>query len=156
MKKNIFYIIVMLIIGNDLKAQDTINTISGLRNSIKFDVGLLDLNLNYERTIIQGSRSFSNLRLGFGAGWFAIKSESAGVYFNGAFVHLTGRKNSHMEIDLGAKYLFKNAISDPNISEIIIPDIFFGYRFEKPTGGFISRVGFCYPTMINVGIGGKF
>jgi hypothetical protein len=61
-----------------------------------------------------------------------------------------------MEIDVGIKYMLTNSISDPNFSDTFIPDIFVGYRYEQPSGGFIFRIGFSYPTVINLGIGYKF
>ena len=124
------------------------------RNNINTYIGLFDANINYERNIIQRSKSHSNLRVGFGYAMFFTAGE--GTYINTSFVHLIGEKNSHLEIDLGLKYMLTNSIEDAGFSDTLIPDIFFGYRYEKPSGGFIFRFGLNYPTILNLGIGYKF
>jgi hypothetical protein len=52
--------------------------------------------------------------------------------------------------------MFTNSITNPGFFETFIPDIFAGYRYEKPSGSFIFRAGNNYPTLINVGLGCKF
>ena len=141
-------------ISISVKAQDTGNSTFRPRNNINTYIGLFDFNINYERNIIQKSKSLSNVRLGFGYGQFFVAGE--GKYINAALVHLIGKKNSHLEIDLGIKYMVTNSISNPKFSDTFIPDAFLGYRFEKPSGGIIFRAGLSYSTLINVGLGYKF
>lgn len=124
------------------------------QNNINGYVGIFDLNLNYERTIAQRSQSMSSLRLGFGYAMFFVAGE--GYYINGAFVQLFGKNNSHLEVNGGVKFMLTNSIDDPAFSDQLLPDIFFGYRYEKPEGGFIFRFGLNYPTLINMGVGYKF
>ena len=134
----------------ELKAQDVKNG----KNVISAYIGMIDLNLNYERNIGYRPKSASYLRLGFGHASIYVAGE--GYYVGGAFVHLVGETNSHLELDFGLKYMVTNSIPDPVLSDQLIPDIFVGYRFEKPTGGVIFRFGVSYPTILNLGIGYKF
>ncbi len=83
-------------ISISVKAQDTGISISEPRNNINAYIGLIEYNINYERNIIQNSKSHSNVRFGFGHGAFFVAGE--GKYVNAALVHLMGRKNSHLEI----------------------------------------------------------
>lgn len=145
---------ISLLISISAKTQDNRNPYSGFRNYINAYIGIVEYNINYERNLIQKSKSFSNVRLGFGNGKFLTAGE--GKYINAALVHLIGKMNSHLEIDLGIKYMVTNSISNPDFSETFIPDLFLGYRFEKPSGGFIFRVGLNYATLINMGIGYRF
>lgn len=136
------------------KAQDVGNPKSGPRNTINAYIGLIDLNINYERKINQKLKSYNNVRLGLGHGALLMGGE--GQYVNASLVHLIGLNNSHLEIDLGVKYMITNSLSDPSFSETYIPDIFLGYRFEKPSGGIIFRAGLSYSTFMNLGVGYRF
>jgi hypothetical protein len=136
------------------KAQDPGNSFFETTNSIIVNIGLFEYNFNYERNIVQKPKSSDKVRLGLGQGMFLTAGE--GTYLNAAFIHLFGGRNSHVEIDLGTKIMLTNSISDPKFSEICIPDIFLGYRYEKASGGFIFRAGFNYPTLINIGVGYRF
>jgi hypothetical protein len=158
MKKNYMLlcatIVLLISISVNVKAQDNSNSNFGPRNYINAYVGVVEYNINYERNLIQKSKSFSNVRIGFGHASILIAGE--GKYINAAVVHLIGKKNSHLEINLGMKYMVTNSISDPKFSETYIPEAFLGYRFEKPSQGLIFRVGVSYPTLINIGVGYKF
>lgn len=137
-----------------VKAQDMLKPAAEARNSINGYIGLIEYNINYERNIAQRLKSHSNIRLGFGHAQFLTAGE--GQYINPAFVHLIGKKNNFFEINAGLKCMITNSISDPKFFETFVPDIFFGYRFEKPERGIIFRTGFSYPTAINIGTGYKF
>ncbi|QHT69277.1 hypothetical protein GXP67_22880 [Rhodocytophaga rosea] len=147
-------ILVVLLFMHSLKAQDTQKKLSDKLNIVHAYVGLIEYNVNYERNIFLRPKSSSNLRLGVGHGMFLVAGE--GYYMNGAFVHLFGAKNSHFEINAGVKYMLTNSISDPPFSDQLLPDIFLGYRFQKPTGGLIFRAGINYLTLLNIGIGYAF
>jgi hypothetical protein len=147
--------ITVMVLTLNGKAQGVDNSLKRARNSINAYLGLyVDININYERNIRQRSKSHSNVRLGFGHGSFLTAGE--GGYINPAFVHLFGSKNSHIEVNIGIKYMLTNTIPDADFSDTVVPDIFMGYRYEKPSGGFIFRAGLNYPTLINLGIGYKF
>jgi len=124
------------------------------RNSINAYIGLFEVNINYERNIIQRPKSHTNIRMGFGKAMFL--NAGIGSYVNPSLVHIFGKGNSHLELDLGFKYMIINGIENPSFSDTFISDFFAGYRYEKPNGKFIFRAGNNYPTFINIGIGGKF
>jgi hypothetical protein len=146
--------VLLLTISIHLKAQDKSLTGSMPRNTINAYVGVFDLNINYERTLLQRPKSSGKVRLGIGSGKFLTAGE--GKYVNAALVHLLGKKKSYLETNLGIKCMITNTISDPKFSEVIIPDLFLGYRFENPSGGFVFRIGINHPTLINFGVGYKF
>lgn len=146
-------ILMMLLFARQVNAQSTRN-IHEARNNINIYIGIFDLNLNYERNIIKRPKSLSNIRAGFGRGQFVVAGE--GCYVNGAFVQLFGAGSSHLELNAGLKYMITNSESNPPLSDQLLPDIFVGYRYQKPTGGIILRYGLNYPTLINVGVGYQF
>jgi hypothetical protein len=137
-----------------LNAQENGDLSSKIRhNSLSIYAGLFDeFNINYERNIFQRPQSYTNIRLGFGNASFITAGD--GLYINPSLVHLIGKKNSHLELDIGIKYIVN--YPDPKPSLVLVPDLFAGYRFEKPSGGIILRIGLNYPTIINLGIGIKF
>lgn len=144
-----------LFLSFNIDAQDVDNpSLKLLRNSINTYVGLIELNINYERNLKQRPKSHTNLRMGFGKAMFF--TAGIGSYVNPSLVHIFGKGNSHLELDLGFKYMVTNSIENPNFSESFISDFFAGYRYEKPYGSFIFRAGNNYPTLINIGIGSKF
>jgi hypothetical protein len=124
------------------------------RNSINGYIGFAEYNINYERNIFQRPESYTNIRLGFGFGAFVTAGE--GSYLNPALVHLIGKKYSFLELDLGFKYITQYEGLDPDYSEFFIPDFFAGYRYERPDGKRVFRVGLNWPTIVNMGIGFKF
>jgi len=125
------------------------------KNSINFYTGTvyMDVNLNYERNILQFSNSYSNIRLGIGRADFR-EFRVLAYYLNPAIVHLIGRRNSHLELNLGFKYPISQL--PKTINRIFVPDLFVGYRYEKPDGWFIFRMGINYPSIFDLGFGFKF
>jgi hypothetical protein len=80
----------------------------------------------------------------------------AGSYINAAFVHLMGKKRHFFELNLGMRLVIEGTRQDWDGKwTFVTPDVFAGYRYEKPQSGFIFRAGLSYPTIINVGIGLK-
>jgi hypothetical protein len=124
-------------------------------HNINAYVGLIEFNINYEGAVGYSENSYSKVRVGFGYGEFLTAGE--GSYINAAYVHLLGRStNSHLEINAGGKIMLTNSIDHPSFFEALVPDLYLGYRFEKPTGGLVFRVGINFPTIINVGVGYNF
>lgn len=139
----LFQIITPLIGQND-------NTQSGkIRlNAFGYYIGLIEYNINYERRIIQLQKSYTNIRVGFGY-WTDLQEE--GNYYNAALAHILGKNKSHLEFNLGVKYL----IARVSESNMFFPDIYAGYRFEKQDDRFDFRAGFANRSFINIGIGFK-
>ena len=145
-----FYLFMSLIFCQINMAQDVkSNTTKIKRNYLNFYLGFIEWNLNYEINILQLQKSYSNIRFGVGS-WGLI--EESGYYLNPSVVHIFGKNNSHLELNLGIKIFFYEEYMDSNI----LSDIFVGYRFEKPNGRFVFRTGLNYPTVINLGFGFKF
>jgi len=148
-------VIFLIFFFSYLKAQEIKNPASEIhRNSLNTYIGLFEYNFNYERNLSHRSKSYTNVRMGFGKGMFIVAGE--GIYLNPSMIEFFGKGNSHLELDLGFKYMVTNSITNPSFFETFIPDIFAGYRYEKPSGSFIFRAGNNYPTLVNVGIGYKF
>jgi hypothetical protein len=143
----IYLISVLLCIS--VSAQENGNN-SGkiLKNNVNVYVSLFEYNINYERNIMQRRNSYTNLRAGFGLAAF---NSWEGYYYNAALVHLIGKKNSHFELNLGLKYVLEEGTANS-----LMPDLFAGYRYEKPSGGLILRAGIDLFTLWNIGIGFKF
>lgn len=117
-------------------------------------VGLFEFNINYERNIFQHPKSYSNIRFGFGY-WTDLQNE--GNYINTSVVHLLGKRNAHAELNLGFKLIISGARSGvEGPQSFLIPDVYFGFRYEKPEGGEVYRVGVGYPGLIMLGGAIKF
>jgi hypothetical protein len=122
------------------------------RNSLSISFAFFEkYNFNYERNIRQGQISYTNIRIGFGSGAFLNYGD--GHYINTSLTHLFGKKSSHLELNMGIKYIVS---PHRKLSLNLVPDFFAGYRYEKPYGLFIFRIGLYYPNFINCGIGFKF
>lgn len=142
-----------LFFNNYINAQENGNpAIIHLRNNININISLFDYTINYERNIIQRPKSYTNFRMGFGVFYL---SSMKGYHFNPSWVHLTGKKNNHLELNLGFKYVIEEGSHDSFFNSLL-PDIFAGYRYERPSGRFIFRTGINLFTLYNIGIGFKF
>lgn len=119
------------------------------RNSINSYIGLIELNINYERNIMQRAHSYTNARAGYGY-WTNLQLE--GNCVEAAFVHVLGRKSSHPEFNLGIKYIIDKAGKE----NTVLPLLYAGYRYEDPEGRIIFRMGLAFPSIFNLGIGYKF
>jgi hypothetical protein len=132
-----------------INAQETTSAVKKLpRNNINTYVSFGEFNINYERNLILRPKSLTNIRMGFAIPTFNFFE---GYYLNPSLVQLLGKKNSHLELNLGIKVIIYNGHYND-----FIPDAYVGYRYEKPGGGFIFRLGFNVYTAFTVGLGYKF
>ena len=146
---SVLIILTSICFSVSIHSQENINHSGKLpANNINTYISIVDYNINYERNIFQRPKSFTNLRIGFG---IINSSFDGGYYYNSSLVHLFGRKKSHLELNLGLKYAIQEGFSNS-----FLPDIFAGYRYEKPSGLLIFRIGINLYTLYNVGIGIKF
>ena len=144
--KKLLLVLSILTIGFSTNAQSSEKNILS-KNSIYFDTGLIPgihAFVNYERSIYQGERVSWFGRAGFGLGGLILGDFGFGGL--GAVTMLTGKKNSHFELNAG---IFSGKdIDDSNSFAFPLLDV--GYRYQKPNGGFIfkAKLG-----ILGVGIG---
>src|SRR5689334_15926593 len=86
-----------------------------VHHNINVYAGFFEVNVNYEGAVHYTYNSYSKVRVGLGYGEFLTAGE--GSYLNAAFVHLLGRKNSHLEINAGGKIMLTNSIENPSFFE---------------------------------------
>lgn len=144
--KKLLLVLSILTIGFSTNAQSSEKNILS-KNSIYFDTGLIPgihAFVNYERSIYQGEKVswFGRAGLGFGG----LLMAGGGFGGLGAVTMLTGKRNSHFELNAG---IFSGKdIDDSNSFAFPLLDV--GYRYQKPNGGFIfkAKLG-----ILGVGIG---
>jgi hypothetical protein len=142
------------IAGNAYEKSDTPLKIA--RNYLLFTFGFVEIiNAGYERNIFWKRVAQTNIRISYGF----INDLQGGAYeYAGTLVQLFGRRNSHLELNLGLAITqnVKDNMNPSNVSHL--PITYVGYRFEKPDGNFIFRAGFIYPIIyaMELGIGIKF
>ena len=153
-RKNILITVLLCFACFVLCGQEQGNaTLKIRRNYIIGNAGpdLIAYNINYERNILQSSKSYTNIRFGVGK-WKGM--QDMGTDYSITLVHLIGQKNSHLELNLGLRYRIGER-EDFNTAPWM-PDIFAGYRYEKPYGRLLIRVGLSIPSIVIIGIGFKF
>lgn len=153
-------IVIILIFGSNLnifcQSNDTLTVNSKQRievqqfskkNTFSVDGGLLYLGLiasisssiNYERYFDD------NFFIRTGFGHYMILGQDTG--YGGPQIPLTinfitGKRNSHFEADLGGRIIFDikgDGLDYSSKPYVIYPILNLGYRYQKPTGGFIFK-----------------
>jgi hypothetical protein len=144
--KTLVLVIIIVTIGFFANAQSSEqNEMS--KNSIYFDTGIIPgvhAFVNYERSLYQGKKVSWYGRMGFGFG--GILMVNAGFGGLGGVTMLTGKKNSHFELNTG---VFSGKEIDGSNS-VTLPLLDVGYRYQKPDGGFVfkAKIG-----ILGIGIG---
>jgi hypothetical protein len=148
---------------------------TGKKNVVYGTLGFLGVwavaNLNYERKIMVREDKFINsLLIRVGGGTWASWDVS-GPHAVAGLTLLTGKKNSHIEIDFGITTLYdrlgyKLDVSDaesgygskPSRSDYMAtyPAGGIGYRFQKPDGTFVFRTGITFPESFYISFGVHF
>ena len=88
--------------------------------------------MNYEKQFKIGEKVSWYGRIGAGFGADIAFDGGEGWGGLGAITMLTGKKNNHFELNAGA-FITEEGIFFP------VPILNFGYRYQKPEGGFIFR-----------------
>jgi hypothetical protein len=126
----------------------------------------LDATLNYERMILHlGQRKSISLSLRAGYGkWAYWTSGGNGGILSANLIYF--KRASHIETGFGAVILFDrekyemDVIFEPPTSKkecmIYTPCINLGYRYQKPGGHSIFRIGFSYPEGAYAALGVAF
>jgi len=121
------------------------------KNSIYGDLSaglIIEASINYERQMFSGSKVNWYGRLGFG---YSEMFWSAGGYGGSAAITMfTGKRNGHFECNAG---VFAGV--DKFNDFLILPIANIGFRYQKPTGGFIFRTYAGY-LILGVSIGYAF
>jgi hypothetical protein len=125
----------------------------GLRPGFKTFMG------QYERVIIKRSAFFLNtvgLNLGIGSinEWEQYKN---GIGTTGAANIFTyfGKKATHLDIGAGLVYTFPESIEEfgSDRPETLYPSFTLSFRYQKPLGQFVLRVGIGFPDLIHLSLG---
>lgn len=87
--------------------------------------------------------------IGLGAFWLFV----GGPGGSGSITMLTGKKNHHFELNMGV-FIGKDRFYEP-FPIFYLPIIDFGYRYQKPKGGFLfkTKIGVLGP---GIGLGYAF
>ncbi len=145
------------------------------KNSIQATAGAVGLiagySLSYERWLLTSKQSaLVGLWTKIGAGGW-VSWTSGGPHQSLMLGTMTGKRNSHLELNMGLARMFDrnsyNAAKDvsdyyadppPAKSNYVAIRAAgsLGYRYQKPTGRFIFRVGGGFPETLYLGIGGAF
>tara|TARA_B110000046_G_scaffold23995_1_gene23109 strand:- start:89 stop:562 length:474 start_codon:yes stop_codon:yes gene_type:complete len=149
--KNIVLIFILSTLVNiSAKAQsEVVNTSS--KNNVYFDTGIFPgahIFMNYERKVHESDKISLYGRVGFGYAGMILGDAGGGVL--GAATLLTGKRNSHMEFNLG---IFSGK---DNNDPFILPLLDVGYRYQKPEGGLIFKVKAGILGIFSVGLGYAF
>lgn len=121
-----------------------------------------DVNFVYERNFFHQNYSYYNLQIGFGlmeAAWGPTYQQ-----FTVCPSWLFGKDKNHMELNLGVtvsydfdgyRHSHPSSLTFFNYLEAF-PAAYLGYRYQKPEGKFLFRVGIGFPEQIGVGVGWCF
>ena len=135
--------------------------------------GLVTINGAYERLIAtpKEKRFFTSYWTKIGYGYWSEPFGGRGNNFSLSATALTGSKNNHFEMNLGASSFFDRLNYDIGVSNSMIivggsgitppksdyrfirPTGAIGYRFQKPGGHFVFRTGIGFPDVVYLSLG---
>lgn len=128
-------------------------------NVIHADLGILGINLNYERTFKELPKSHFNYRGGFGY----VLDFDTNNNFNliGSIQYITGVKWFHFEAGLGLNYMMRKGWDNDLLEDVFVqqlmPLVMIGLRIEGPGPGPLFRMGVgTEGSIISAGVGWKF
>jgi len=125
------------------------NTVYGSLGGFVF---WISLNGYYERIIIENEdKFFKTHRIRVGGGFYGTY-ENYGPYGLVGMTSLTGAKNKHFEVNYGLTML------GDEFDQIFYfgPAGSIGYRYQKPNGIFVFRIGGGFPEAIYLSLGFSF
>jgi len=94
--------------------------------------------INIEGRIYSNKTTRIYGRLGYGVAVIVMYDDGSGVI--GGFTLLKGKKNNHFEVNLGG-FFSRDGIATPySDNQYVLPLLDFGYRYQKPSGGFVFRI----------------
>ena len=135
---------------DDRYSQDVLRS-----QTIYANLGFLSLDLNYEHKLMTFDNGylFGRFGLGYWVDW-AILGGNAKFSLS----YITGKKNSHLEFGLGARYkgefVHSDFIDTGGFSKgDMLPIVNVGYRFQKPGRPFVFRIGIGTESIFYLSIG---
>ena len=131
------------------------------KNAIYADAGFWllggSLNLNYEHILKERKKGYFAIKGTYGR-WLFWDAEGDLFRVTADFVH--GAGNHHFEIDLGAILLIEVDYYSTTRRKwqgaLPLPDLFAGYRFQRPEGHLLFKAGIGFPSLLEVGLGAAF
>jgi len=97
------------------------------------------------------------LSAGIGLWDFNFFNSNNGFSFISKLVYILGAKNNHFELDLGASVQYDIKQNESNYSYLsTAPNVFIGYRFQKPDNKFMFKAGLGMIDILQVGVGYSF
>ena len=124
-------------------------------HAVYTNLGFLSLDLNYEHKLFTYEKGylFGRVGAGYWADWAIL-----GANFKFHLSYISGKKNSHLEFDVGARYkgefVYSSFIKPGGFSNgDILPIVNIGYRFQKPGRPFVFRVGVGTESIFYLSIG---
>jgi len=125
------------------------------RDAFYVNVGFLSIDLNYERKIMTYEKGylFGRVGAGYWAGWAIL-----GANFKFHLSYIYGKKNSHLEFNLGARYkgeFVHTSYNEPGgfSDGDMLPIVNIGYRYQKPGRPFVFRAGIGTESVFYLSIG---
>ena len=163
--------VLILFVFSEIATAQSEENVEPPKNVVYFKAGTSfiynSITLNYDLLLRNRERGvFKNYYLNFEAGTYHRNSGFApGPGYNGLLgsigvVGLTGKKNSHFEVGLGASFNRDTRIinqdgSDNRKYSFILPKLTLGYRYQKKNG-VVFRVGTSIPELIYMSWGYGF
>lgn len=161
MNKNILYLTIILsIICHSVQAngRDSLDTQpTQPKNVIYLRLSFLVIqgaaSINYERLLATTNKIFHEshylrFSLGYSGAWGGYEGKAAEISLQEVF----GAKKSHLEVGLGLWGIYDNF--DEKV--FLRPLASVGYRYQKPSGGFVFRSGIRFPELVYMSFGLAF
>lgn len=145
-----------------LNAETKLNTKNNIFVSVGTTLIFSAFTVSYERNILNRPLSEWNIR-----GAWGMNAPLWGIVMHHYLVdlcYISGKSNHHLEACFGTTMFFDQSYykyykNDPDIYEPFsyftdwYPSAYLGYRYKKPGGNFLFRVGLGWPEQFGVGVG---
>ncbi len=162
MKKTVLYIIISLLYLNCFGQKEINNP-----DSTKLNTQAITINfgatwvynsvfVNYETKDFLKKNLKHDLKISTGFGFWnaSVISKNTGAMFNAQVNYIRGAKKHHFEADGGVSIYLDKGVEPKAISYIgVIPRIFIGYRYQKPSGGFLFKSGIGGLEVLQIAVG---
>jgi hypothetical protein len=134
---------------------DTSSFAGPFKNVIYGTLGVIPgivYNINYERQLTSKDTDLNtiSLRLGYGASG-NLNGSAKMCLLSSNFI--MGKEKGHLEMDLGAAYLFDIVRYESDKKTGIIPVFNIGYRFQKRNDQLVFRTGVGWPDCAYISLG---